>query len=185
MIGIRALAIPIWLLLASAGAEGRDLVPADAVDPARIRYVTTDSASSECLGRPTTPMCGIETAIGCWASVWNIDCARYKWRFRRTEVANPKRAEYVVLEIGAVNRRRLLDARIANPGEFKFPSNALQARVLQRDCDNPRSTCAPKGWEERLFTLWRIDVGYKLGPRTPDWSGGFNHLFSPGAYLVE
>jgi hypothetical protein len=168
-----------------AFAQGPKLLPSDAVDPASIRFVTAKAASSDCIGLPRTPMCGIDTAIGCWGAAWNVDCARYKWRFRQPDIANPKRVEYVVLEIGTVNRRRLLDARIANPGDFKFPSTALQARVLRRECDNSRPTCAPEGWEEMLYTLWRIDVGYKLGPRTPDWSGGSNGLFSPGGYLVE
>jgi hypothetical protein len=159
MIGIRAFAIPLLLLLASTGAEGRDLVPADAVDPVRIRFMTAKAASSNCIGQARTPMCGIETVIDCVHYIRSSRCDRYDGADILAE-SKSVRVEYVIDKSGFVNptqvRHVLRYSFIDEFLYFVYP-DSYQARVLLRVCPDTRSSCAGVGWHDYLFTLNRAD----------------------------
>ncbi|MBI3506187.1 MAG: hypothetical protein HY059_15220 [Proteobacteria bacterium] len=150
-------AIVAAILALTAGpafAQGRGLVPADAVDPSRIRYVTTTDAKSKCVGLSRTPICAIETLIGCVERVRYVGCDRFNSSWVR-KTTSPARVEYIFLRYGRINPRRLRAAIDAEgPDEFgRGPFNGFQAHVLTRDCPDDRSSCAGIPWLEGLYTI--------------------------------
>ena len=131
-----------------------DPVPSDAVDPSRIRYVTTTDAKSKCIGLSRTPICAVETLIGCAGSVRYVGCDRFDSNWAR-KTTSPVRVEYFFLKHGRINPRRLRAAIDAEgPDEFgRGPFDGYQAHVLTRDCPDDRSSCAGIPWLEELYTI--------------------------------
>ncbi len=136
-------------------AEGRTLLPADAVDPSRIRFVTTTESSSKCIGRPKTPMCGIETLIGCYEQIKNVGCVHHKDpRFKGAGL--PVRVEYVVVKSGFVNRARVRKALLTDDGRAFYrwlTYDAFQVRVLTRDCPDSQGSCDGGEWMDSIYTV--------------------------------
>jgi hypothetical protein len=147
------------LLAGPAFAQSRSLVPADAVDPAGIRVVTANMVSSDCIGRPRTPLCGIEMVIDCVHYIRSSRCDGYEWNDILAE-PKPVRVEYAVGKSGFVNpvqashvlRYDFIDEFLY----FVFP-DSYQARIFLRVCPEARLSCAGIGWHDFLFTVNRRD----------------------------
>ncbi len=154
MIGAARLAVLLTLAAWPAMAFPEP-VPSGAVDPSRIRFVTTKAASSGCIGRPRTPMCGIETLIGCYGQVTNVGCVRHKDpRFFGNGL--PLRVEYVVVKSGFVSRKRVRAALEAEGGPDFYrwlTYDAFQVRALTRDCPDSRDTCDGIDWMDSIYTV--------------------------------
>lgn len=153
---IAAIFAAILVLTAGpAAAVIPDPVPSSAVDPSRIKFVTTDAASSRCIGRPKTPMCGIETLIGCYEQVKNAGCVHHKDpRFKGSGL--PIRVEYVVVKSGFVNRKRVRAALRAEGGWDTYrwlTYEAFQVRALTRDCPYSQSSCDGIDWMDSIYTV--------------------------------
>ena len=146
------------LVTGPVAAQGRGLVPADAVDPSRIRFMTAKAASSECIGRPRTPMCGIETVIDCVHYIRSKRCDAYDGDDILKEV-NPVRVEYAINKSGFVNpaqvRHVLRYSFIDEFLYFVYP-DSYQARVFLRVCPDTQSSCAGIGWHDFLFALNQV-----------------------------
>ncbi len=181
MIGNRKFICQFLLLLAStepAVAQGRGLVPADSVDPARIRFVTTNAESSACIGRPRNPICGIETVIGCIEYARSRRCDRYRHPDVMTQ-ARATRVEYALDKSGFVNPAKVRHVlRYGVVDEFLhyvYPSS-FQARVLMRECPDELASCKGIDWTDLLFTINR---------RNGIWSSWITMYFHDFFYLVD
>lgn len=159
MIGVLRFAVLMALAAGPAFAQGPKLLPADAVDPSRIRFMTAKAASSDCIGWSRTPICGIETVIDCVHYIRSSRCDRYD-RDDILEKSKPVRVEYVIDKSGFVNptqvRHVLRYSFIDEFLYFVYPES-YQARVLLRVCSDSQSSCAGIGWHDYLFTLNRAD----------------------------
>ena len=144
-----------WLLLAAcvgvpaSGARAQDF---DKIDPAAIRFITPTASSSACVGKPTTPICGIETLIGCSHYIWNEGCEAVDRR-----VSSPKdiRAEYVVVKAGLVNlekvRAGILNEEYRNHIDLSI--KVFQTLILERECAALSSDCEGVPWRNRLYVV--------------------------------
>ena len=138
-------------------ADARAQAPAPDIGPAQIRFITPSASSSSCVGRPTTPMCGIETLIGCASYVWNEGCAAINSPVY-DHVRKNIRVEYVIVNAGFVNKDRVRaaheDDKPHDIGRWSWlREDAFQARFWKRECPADRSTCEGIPWGERLYTI--------------------------------
>ncbi len=138
-----------------AGARAQGSAPN--IDPAQIRFITPTASSSPCVGKPTTPMCGIETLIGCASYIWNEACELINKRVY-PHVRKNVRVEYVIVKAGFVNKakvRAVLEASVDKEyGDIPWLSeDSFQARFWDRECSADRSTCEGIPWTESLFTV--------------------------------
>ena len=172
-----------FALLALLGwaADARAQEAAPNIDPAQIRFITPSASSSPCVGKPTTPMCGIETLIGCASYIWNEACEAINHR-----VSRPRndRVEYVIVKAGFVNRARVravLDASIDKEyGDIPWlTEDAFQARFWDRECPADRSTCEGGPWRESLFTV------APHGAIPGFWSLSSVAVFDPKKWFVD
>ena len=146
--------------------------PSDAVDPARIRYVTTTDAKSKCIGLSRTPICAIETLIGCVESVRYAGCDRFdSTRVRKT--TSSIRVEYFFLKYGRINPRKLRTALNAESGSdiyYWISFDCFQAHFLKRECPDDGGACDGIPWTELLYTV---------GPHRGRWVLAATGLYSP------
>ncbi len=187
MIGIRAFTIPVWLLLVSVGPASAmsDPVPSGAVDPARIKFITTDAASSRCIGRPKTPMCGIETPIGCYEQVTNVGCVHRKDPHFFGK-GLPIRVEYVIVKAGFVNRKRVRAALATDYGRDNWrwlTAGEFQVRAFVRQCADSLDTCDGVDWNDATYTVGPSI--YKTGPSRGLWTFAMFGTFSESDFFVD
>lgn len=148
---------------ATAGAQNQDKI-----DPARIRFITPTASFSSCVGTPTTPMCGIETLIGCSHYIWNEGCESINKRvYPRAREAI--RIEYVIMKAGFVNRDRVRavhakdEADGLDLGHFPWLSeDAFQAKVLVRECSAASTNCRDVPWATDLYVVNPYDANSRI-----------------------
>jgi hypothetical protein len=155
----------------------------DNIAPAQIRFITPSASSSDCIGKPTTPMCGIETLIGCASHVWNEACAAINSPVY-PHVRKNVRVEYVIVKAGFVNKAKARAARDASVdkeyGDIPWlTEDAFQAKVLDRTCPAAAASCEGIPWE----------IGtYAVSPhgRIPEfWSFSSVAVFDPERWFVD
>ena len=185
MIGVLRLAVLMALAAGPAAAVMPDPVPSGAVDPSRIKFVTTDAASSRCIGRPKTPMCGIETLIGCYEQVKNAGCVHHKDP-RLKGNGLPIRVEYVVVKSGFVNRKRVRAALATDYGRDNWrwlTAGEFQVRALVRQCADNLETCDGVDWGDAIYTVGPSI--YKAGPSRGLWTFAMFGRFSENDFFVD
>lgn len=178
----RWLHIALLALLGGAAVDAR-AQESDKIDPAQIRFITPSAASSSCIGKPTTPMCGIETLIGCANYIWNEACERINKRVY-PHVRRNDRVEYVIVKAGFVNKARVRAARAASVdqeyGDIPWLGEDLfQAKVLDRTCSAEKANCEGVPWQVGIFSV---------GPhgKIPDfWSASMVGVFDEEDWFVD
>lgn len=149
--------LPMGVVLFASFMAGARAQDQDKIDPAQIRFITPAAATSTCVGKPTTPMCGIETLIGCSHYIWNEACESINKRVY-LHVRKNDRVEYVVVKAGFVNRDKVRAAREASVdkeyGDIPWlTEDAFQAKVLDRTCPAAAASCEGVSWQVGLFTV--------------------------------
>ncbi len=139
-----------------AGARAES---SDKIDPAAIRFITPTASTSTCIGKPTTPMCGIETLIGCAGYIWNKACEAINKRVY-PHVRKNVRIEYVIVKAGFANRDRVRavhekdEADGLDLGHFPWlTEDAFQAIFFQRTCPASAESCEGAPWRHSLYTV--------------------------------
>ena len=128
-----------------------------------------------------TPMCGIETLIGCASYIWNEACETIN---RRVSRPRNDRVEYVIVKAGFVNKakvRATLEASVDKEyGDIPWLGEDLfQAKVLDRTCPADQTSCAGVPWQVGLFSV---------GPSarvSGNWSAAMYGLFREAAWFVD
>jgi hypothetical protein len=131
----------------------------DEPNPADIRVILPlpDKSTSNCIGNPSTPLCGVETLLCCTKGVWNMGC-----RGNIKIVAGQEtylRIEYVFREYGHVNKklvRQLNDEDDEYVGSGLYPwltPDAFQARLWERSCPSSQPSCENVPWEDTMYTV--------------------------------
>lgn len=158
MLACHSMLLPLALLaLLGRATDARAQESAPNIDPAQIRFITPSASSSLCVGKPTTPMCGIETLIGCASYIWNEACTAINSPVY-DHVRRNVRIEYAIVKAGFVNKAKVRAAHAASIdkeyGDVPWLSeDAFQARFWDRECPVDRSTCEGFPWSESLFTV--------------------------------
>ncbi|MBI1245641.1 MAG: hypothetical protein GC202_11600 [Alphaproteobacteria bacterium] len=182
---IAALIVAILAFSAGPAAAMPDPIPSGAVDPARIRFVTSTKASSTCIGRPNTPMCGIETLIGCYEQVRNAGCVQHRDP-RLKGKGLPIRVEYVVVKAGFVNRKRVRAALATDYGRENWrwlTADEFQVRVFVRQCPDSLASCDGIDWDDAIYAVG--PSVYKTGPSRGLWTFAMFGMFSPEDFFVD
>lgn len=128
------------------------------IDPAEIRFITPTASSSACVGKPTTPMCAVETLIGCSHYIWNEECGYDDLPVYSYLRQDNDRVEYVILNAGLVNPEKVRivppDERINDPGFYLFlMKGAFQAKIIDRTCPATAASCDGAPWEFALYSV--------------------------------
>ena len=179
---IRWLSIALLALLGWA-ADARAQEAAPKIDPAQIRFITPSASSSPCVGKPTTPMCGIETLIGCASYIWNEACAAINSPVY-DHVRKDIRVEYVIVKAGFVNKDRVRAAHEADKpydiGHWPWlTEDAFQAKVSDRTCPAALPSCEGIPWELGIYTVDPDDAVPKV------WSASMYGLFRDENWFVD
>ncbi|MEK7245097.1 MAG: hypothetical protein AAB223_03675 [Pseudomonadota bacterium] len=181
-ISARWLPFVAFALLCTPPAEAR-AQDSDKIDPAAIRFITPSAASAPCIGKPATPMCGIETLIGCSRYIWNEACAVINSPVY-PHVRKNVRVEYAIVKAGLVNRDKVRAAREASVDkeygdEPWLTEDAFQAKVLNRTCPAEATTCEGVPWRVSVFTV-------SPHGRIPDvWSFSMYGVFRAETWFVD
>ena len=155
----------------------------DDFDPVQIRFITPTSASSPCLGDPTTPMCAAETLIGCAGRVWNEGCPKVNFDFDPSGL--PRfRIEYVIVKAGFVNKEKVRQAKKDDPppgnpepGQFSWlTEDAFQVLYFGRHCPAEAKRCWEGGWYRSMLTV---------SPYETYWTFSLVGHFLPGDWFVD
>ncbi|MEK7245224.1 MAG: hypothetical protein AAB223_04315 [Pseudomonadota bacterium] len=175
---IRAGGLAAALALGACAGAGSTI---DDFDPTQIRIITPTEATSKCIGDPSTPLCAIETTIGCARHVWNEGCPRVAMNFRRNNPSLHLRIEYVILKAGFVNKDKVEIAQKPYENEEfgRYPwltADAFQARHLWRECSADRSSCEGIPWKEKISTV---------APLGKYWTNSHGGEFDPEDWFVD
>lgn len=130
----------------------------DDFDPAQIRVITPTFATSGCIGLRTTPICAIESTIGCSNHLRNSTCGYKDHSVYAQLRANKDRVEYVIVKSGFANPEKVRAVPEAewkkHPDFHRFLMNgAFQAKVLDRACPATRPDCEGVPWRMGLFNV--------------------------------
>ncbi|MBM3565767.1 MAG: hypothetical protein FJX42_06625 [Alphaproteobacteria bacterium] len=151
------------------------------IDPTQIRVITPTQSTSTCIGEPTTPMCSVETLIGCTSNVWNKGCEA-AGRPVHPHMRRDIRIEYVVVKAGFVNRDKVRDAHAKSIdkeyGDLPWLSeDAFQATFFERSCPATKNKCDFGLWRDGLYTVSPGPSGY--------WTRASVSVYRPEYWFVD
>jgi hypothetical protein len=178
---IRSGALAALLALGACAGPGSGQ---DTVDPAQIRIITPTEATSTCIGQRTTPLCAIESTVGCSNYIWNRTCGYKDIPIYAELRANKSRVEYVIVKSGFVNPAKVHaveeEERKKDPGHYLFLlRGAFQAHVLDRACPEAWPDCGGVPWRVGLFSV----VPDRASPGS--WTPAFVEDYRSGAWYVD
>ncbi len=151
---------------------------ADGAAEGEIRTITPTEATSECVGDLSTPLCAVETLIGCSNYVRVKGCKKaYMGRSGNRQI----RIEYIIVKTGFVDPEMVAKAKFEKiPSEFgSFPwltPDGFQAKVKERPCPVKQLNCEKVPW---LLTL------YSVGPHGKNWTWAAIGVFVPRNWFVK
>ncbi len=143
-----------------------------------IRVITPTEATSDCVGDPRTPLCAIETLLGCSNYVWVKGCKKVN---KERSVRKMLRIEYIIVETGFVDPKMVAEAKYEkfptefgscpwlNPGQF-------QARIKERNCSAKKKSCKDAPW---------LDVEYTVSNHGTYWDWAADGIFDPRNWFVK
>lgn len=154
------------IVLAGEAAEGE------------IRVITPTRATSDCVGDLSTPLCAVETLIGCSNYVRIKGCKKaYMGRSGNRQI----RIEYIIVKTGFVDPEMVAAAKYEKyPSEFgSFPwltPDEFQARIKERTCPVEQKSCKDVPW---------LDTEYTIGPHGTYWTWAAVGIFDPRNWFVK
>lgn len=143
----------------SAMAGDKDALSGEVIPPPEeIRFITATKASSSCIGRADTPMCAIESLIGCGQLVPNAGCKKMHYPMGTPQ---KDRVEYRIVKVGIAGgerlRKLLEDDGEEEPDWGWIRIGDIQARAWVRSCPEDRSDCEGEPWGDVAITIYRND----------------------------
>lgn len=151
---------------------------ADGAAKGEIRTITPTEATSDCVGDLSTPLCAVETMIGCNSYVRIKGCKKIN---KERSVQKQLRIEYIIVETGFVDPKMVAEAKYEKfPSEFgSFPwlnSGQFQARIKERSCPDEQKSCKGIPW---------LDVEYTVSNHGTFWDWAANGVFDPHNWFVK
>ncbi|MEG3620301.1 hypothetical protein V5T82_17690, partial [Magnetovibrio sp. PR-2] len=74
LLTLSVMAIALTACTSHAQNEAKHL--ADVPPPDELRFISSDSSSSTCIGDPKTPLCAVETIMACFARMDKALCGK-------------------------------------------------------------------------------------------------------------
>ncbi len=151
---------------------------ADGAAEGEIRVITPTEATSDCVGDLSTPLCAVETLIGCNSFVRIKGCKKINFGHSENRQI---RVEYIIVKTGFVDPEMVAAAKYEKfPSEFgSFPwlnPGQFQARIKERNCSAEKKNCKGVPW---------LDVEYTVGPHGTYWDWAADGIFDPHNWFVK
>lgn len=151
---------------------------ADGAAEGEIRVITPTEETSDCIGDLSTPLCAVETAIGCSNYIRIKGCEKVNLGHSENRQI---RIEYIFVKTGFVDPEMVAAAKYEKfPSEFgSFPwltPDEFQARIMERSCPVEQKSCKGVPW---------LDAEYTVGPHGTYWTWAANGVFDPRNWFVK
>ena len=151
---------------------------ADGEAKGEIRVITPNEATSDCIGDLSTPLCAVETAVGCNSYIRLKGCKKVNLGHSENRQI---RIEYIFIKTGFVDPKMVAEAKYEKfPSEFgSFPwltPDGFQAKVKERSCPVEQQNCGKVPW---LLTF------YTVSPHGKNWTWSAVGIFDPHSWFVK
>lgn len=168
---IQGIILAVYMLLSGSLLAGE-------VPEGKVRIITPNKATSDCIGDPKTPLCSIETVIGCSSYVWTKGCEKVNYVHSENRQL---RIEYIFVKVGYVDPELVAKAKYEEvPSGFgSFPwltKDSFQAKVKERSCPVEQKNCKKSPWTLKF---------YSVSPHGNYWTWAYAGIFDPYNWFVK
>ncbi len=146
--------------------------------------IALNSATSACIGQPTTPVCAVETLLACWMrgqpalcrAVAVVSESRAAERIAGPAATAESETQYAIERASIIRREDVTDD--LRGVEWFKPGFAL-VELVRRACPQGPERCEDEPWQEMQIVLrpeagrwsvvvWRSDNEPDTAPEIPD-----------------
>ena len=152
---MRLTALPLIALLCLALAKSASAW--EEINPKQIRVITPTSATSDCIDRPKSPACAVETVLACTRRIDKAMCARAGITNFHYQDKPDEKLRYRILAVKVLARKDILKEDWEKPDGLRPDDVKViiqEPDLLANFC--PKSGCKTSFWVKPDGIDWRV-----------------------------
>ncbi|MBF0269331.1 MAG: hypothetical protein HQL44_12150 [Alphaproteobacteria bacterium] len=128
------------------------------VNPKQIRVITPTTATSDCIDRPKSPVCAVETFLACTSRIDKAMCARAGHPDFHYQDQPEEKFRYRILSVKILTRKDILKEDWEKPDGLRPDDVKVVVQNLDAHYSSfcPKSGCPTSYWVKPDGIDWRV-----------------------------